>query len=332
MRGPGTVRFAAGVTGHPGRHGAGAALPGNLCGTWGAGTAGAAAEERRRLRGGAAKGGGGALRAGPSPQHGVRAGSGGGPGQWGQGRNRRRCPSFRLTSRSWSGHSRWQRSGRRRRSSTWGIRSAGHRAATRLAEREALYWLGLGWMLEQGSPFAAAVDAPFLEPPRRVPAADWREQSLAAYRRAYSLSLDRDLKAQGFAPGADTAISLEAGEGILRLLKGRALTAAQRAEVARVQQSVKTLQDKPRAITPNPLPAGAPGAARRPAAPGPHRPLRPGRRRPSGAVALGRAPGRIPGLGPGTDGSDPLGAPALRLRHLVDVLAGRVRAAGRAGR
>lgn len=125
-----------------------------------------------------------------------------------------------------------------------------YRRATQLAPREALYWLGQGWMLEQGAPFAADVDAPFLPRPRRAPAQAWNSAALAAYRRAYELDLAADLKKEHLGPGSDASISLEAGEGILRILKSRRLTAAEEAELARVGASVQTLQNKPRVVTP----------------------------------------------------------------------------------
>jgi hypothetical protein len=125
-----------------------------------------------------------------------------------------------------------------------------YRRAIQLAPREALYWLGLGWMLEQGISHAGKVDAPFLMKPARLSANQWRDHALAAYRRAYALTREVDLKKERLGPEKDTSISLEAGEGILRLLQGRRLTPVQSAEVARVRETVKALQSKPRAVTP----------------------------------------------------------------------------------
>jgi hypothetical protein len=126
-----------------------------------------------------------------------------------------------------------------------------YRRATELAPGKGLYWLGLGWMLEQGAPLAAKVNAPFLARPAKASAAQWRDRALAAYRRAYRLTLDEELKRESFLESyADWSISLEAGEGMIRLLKPQRLTAAQQAEVSTIRKNLKTLEGKPRAITP----------------------------------------------------------------------------------
>ncbi|HEU4754231.1 MAG TPA: hypothetical protein VFU47_14065, partial [Armatimonadota bacterium] len=124
--------------------------------------------------------------------------------------------------------------------------------ATELAPKNALYWLGLGWMLEQGAPFADQVRSPF--PDRLVekenPREDWFQKALTAYRRAYRLELDSDLKKPSFGPAQEYSISLEAGEGILRILDKRGPNPAEQKEAAEVRASVKALQGKPRAVTP----------------------------------------------------------------------------------
>jgi hypothetical protein len=125
-----------------------------------------------------------------------------------------------------------------------------YRQATQLAPKEGLYWLGLGWMLEQGMSFASQVEAPFLEKPEKVSTDRWRDEAVSAYRRAYDLTLASDLKLQQIGPEADTSVSLEAGEGILRMWQGRAPTAEQRADAERIRSSLKTLQSKPRCVTP----------------------------------------------------------------------------------
>lgn len=138
-----------------------------------------------------------------------------------------------------------------------------YRRAVHLAPRTPLYSLGLAWMLEQGSRYAAVVPAPFLSPLRILPAARWQSEALLAYRRAYRWSLERDLALDHLGPEANSSVSLEAGEGILRILGPRARTPGERAEIARVRAAVKTLQDKPRYVTPIlfPLDGPAPLAA-----------------------------------------------------------------------
>jgi hypothetical protein len=105
-------------------------------------------------------------------------------------------------------------------------------------------------MLEQGVPLADQVNAPFLPKPARATADQWREKALTAYRRAYRLTLAEDLKREHMGPQADTAISLEAGEGIRRLLTGRPLTPAEKTELAAVERSLAALRNKPQVVTP----------------------------------------------------------------------------------
>jgi hypothetical protein len=125
-----------------------------------------------------------------------------------------------------------------------------YQRATELAPKEGLYWLGLGWMLEQGASFVGEMNGPFLATPEKASADDWRAKALAAYRRAYEVSLPKELKEEMiFAGVGDASIAMEAGEGILRHLQPP-LTVAQKAEVARVHRSMKTLQGKLRGVTP----------------------------------------------------------------------------------
>lgn len=133
-----------------------------------------------------------------------------------------------------------------------------YRRATELAPKESLYWLGLGWMLEQGHPFADRVDLRFPRQQRKATAAEWRSQALAAYRKAYALDEKRDLTEGHRGPGADSLISLEAGEGIVRLLGERNPSPDAQAEVTRVQATIHTLKQAPRAITPIIFPLGRP--------------------------------------------------------------------------
>lgn len=121
--------------------------------------------------------------------------------------------------------------------------------ATELDPKRSLFWMGLGWMLEQGAPYADRTPAPWLNPAKKTPIADWQQRSLDAYRKAYALDRDKDLKSGHQGPYADSAISLEAGEGILRLLKDRG-DEPSRTESAEVKVTVDRLSKLPRAITP----------------------------------------------------------------------------------
>jgi hypothetical protein len=125
-----------------------------------------------------------------------------------------------------------------------------YRHATELSPGTSLYWLGLGWMLEQGAPLASAVDAPFLAKPGKAPLRQWQDQALEAYRRAYTLDRSADLKQVILAPSADASIALEAGEGILRILEARGPTVAEKDEALEVAATIKSLQNKPRVVTP----------------------------------------------------------------------------------
>ena len=139
---------------------------------------------------------------------------------------------------------------------TASIRS--YTTATRLDPKSSLYWMGLGWMLEQGAPYAGRAGAPWTAEGAKRRASEWLDRSLGAYRKAYALDYRKDLQAGHIGPGADTAISLEAGEGILRILGKRKLDAAGRSEHARVRKTVRQLAALPRAVTPIILPLDAP--------------------------------------------------------------------------
>lgn len=125
-----------------------------------------------------------------------------------------------------------------------------YQKATTLDPKQAMAWLGLGWVLEDGASLAEQVE-PF--PADKKPLgkiAFWQAKALAAYRQAYQLTVAQDLKLEGLGPGADDAISLEAGKGIIRLLGKRKLTEAERKEIAQIEKTNATIEQKPRAITP----------------------------------------------------------------------------------
>jgi len=125
-----------------------------------------------------------------------------------------------------------------------------YQTATELAPKTSLYWLGLAWMREQGIPHAKNIGLPAGEGTSMTSAAAWREAALAAYRRAYALDVESDLKSGRLGPGADTAISLEAAEGIVRLLQMKSLNPTETSELERVKKTVAQFKNLPRAITP----------------------------------------------------------------------------------
>lgn len=119
-----------------------------------------------------------------------------------------------------------------------------YRKATQLDPQSALYWLGLGWMCEQGVRYAKEIAAPGARPH------NWRGEALNAYRKAYRLTRDKDRKAESFYHGAPDSIAKEAGEGIKRLLPSANLTDAMKREIADIDETLKIVQDKPQWITP----------------------------------------------------------------------------------
>jgi hypothetical protein len=125
-----------------------------------------------------------------------------------------------------------------------------YRKATELDPQSGLYWLGLGWMCEQGVRYAREIAAAAGAPSRSHSPAYWRAESLKAYRKAYRLTRDKDRKAESFYHGAPDSISKEAGEGIKRLLSSANLTAEQKREIADIDETLKMIQDKPQWITP----------------------------------------------------------------------------------
>jgi hypothetical protein len=135
-----------------------------------------------------------------------------------------------------------------------------YRRATELAPDQPMSFLGLGWMLESGAQFAGQLEALPGEVKAGKSADPWKEGALKAYRKAYALTIKGDLGRIGLGPGADAAISLEAGLGIARILQARKRTNEEEGELRRVLQSVKTLEGKPRAVTPIIFPLDGPAS------------------------------------------------------------------------
>jgi hypothetical protein len=123
-----------------------------------------------------------------------------------------------------------------------------YQKATELAPTDAASFLGLAWVLEDGSAFASQVKA--FPKETTADASFWLQKSLEAYRRAYELTVKSDLKKRGLGPGANSAISVEAGEAIVRLMKTRKLSATEQQEISEIERNVSAIQEKPRAITP----------------------------------------------------------------------------------
>jgi len=123
-----------------------------------------------------------------------------------------------------------------------------YRRATELAPNQPMAFLGLGWMLERGEAWASKLGAPPGE--KKTGAEAWKESALAAYRKAYSLAVAGDLKRNDLGPGADSAVSLEAGQAILRILAPRKASSREMDEAIRIRETISKLESKPRMITP----------------------------------------------------------------------------------
>jgi len=141
--------------------------------------------------------------------------------------------------------------------------------AVELAPKEPLYFLGLGWMLEQGAPHAWKLAMPWmteLKVPERTPVGDelqarsivnaWRQKSYVAYKSAYELREKEDLAGGMNGPTQDSLISREAGQGILRYFDttGAFLAEANRDEIARIKKSIEAMKKLPQVMTPIILP------------------------------------------------------------------------------
>ena len=130
--------------------------------------------------------------------------------------------------------------------------------ATELDPRNAMSFLGLGWVLEDGAQFAKLTKAFPKERKPQGATAFWQEHALVAYRKAYQLTINADLKSEHFGPGANAAISREAGERILALLRNRKVSEAESLEIAQIEKNIEEIEKKPRAITPIIFPLDAP--------------------------------------------------------------------------
>ena len=121
--------------------------------------------------------------------------------------------------------------------------------ATELDPRKAIAFLGLGFECEETLRFPETLPKAWeaLALPRKADAEILHQYALDAYRKAYKLSIDADLKSGG---RLDRAISEEAAEGIFRLQKGRMLTEKEEAERKTLEADLGKLRSQPRAMSP----------------------------------------------------------------------------------
>jgi hypothetical protein len=120
-----------------------------------------------------------------------------------------------------------------------------YRRATELDPDLSMAWLGLGWMLESGSVWAPSGDTK-----AGGNADEWGKNALAAYRKAYSLTVSEELKGPAVGPGAVSAISLESAQGILRIFGKRPLNPAETEEAEKLRGTIAKIQQMPRVVTP----------------------------------------------------------------------------------
>jgi hypothetical protein len=123
--------------------------------------------------------------------------------------------------------------------------------AAQLAPKNGLYWLGLGWMLLQGVPYASHADWPLGKPGEKKPRTHWVRSAAEALWKAYNLNEKDDLAKPSTGLNADWSISLEAGQSLLEILnKDLAGDLDVNADKERIKKTVMALQAKPRVVTP----------------------------------------------------------------------------------
>jgi hypothetical protein len=114
---------------------------------------------------------------------------------------------------------------------------AAFRKSISINDKQPIPYLGLGWDLEQGAPYAAQLGE-----------SNMASQAVDAYRKAYDLASKTELQMKYFAPGYE-AISLEAAQRMIAIHKQHP-TAEARAEIDRLEKTIDKLQHTPRAMTP----------------------------------------------------------------------------------
>ena len=124
-----------------------------------------------------------------------------------------------------------------------------YRKASQLDPNSALYRLGLAWMLELGSPYASQTKPLNWNGTSAKNMEGWKKLAFREYRKAYDLTVEGDLQ-NGMGLGADAAISVEAGKGIIRMLKRDGVTASERSEIQKIEANIQKIESMPRPVTP----------------------------------------------------------------------------------
>jgi hypothetical protein len=122
-----------------------------------------------------------------------------------------------------------------------------YRKATELDPKSGLYWLGYGWMLQQ-----AHLQKLDLAPQRdsTKPSTDWRADALAAYRKAFDLTHQKDLKGEHLLHAGDSFISNEAARNALALLEELPDSPEKKKDIETYRRFQEEFMKKPMAVTP----------------------------------------------------------------------------------
>ena len=109
--------------------------------------------------------------------------------------------------------------------------------ATRLDKKNAIYWLGYGWVQEQAGLHAKDVkptDGKKLFWEQR----EWEDRALFAYRKAYHLSLREDNEIRGTWVWVGT-VSAEAGRNIVSIIEKHAPTPPEKQELEDIKKTLE---------------------------------------------------------------------------------------------
>lgn len=143
------------------------------------------------------------------------------------------------------------------------ISSVGHYAkACEFDPAKGLYWLGYGWMLEQGARWSSALPKQATGWPKVTTSKGWIEAAAGAYRKAYEATKAADAASEHRFGAADSQVSLEAIDN-LRRLSGAGKIVLDSAFAAEIRRHEALMSKKPLMITPIvfPIRTGTPLAA-----------------------------------------------------------------------
>jgi len=125
-----------------------------------------------------------------------------------------------------------------------------YQRATQLRSNWALAWCGLGFQCEEALKYRETRKLAIrnLRLKSEAPAANVREEALRCYRRAYQISGGSD--GIGDRSGIGPDLTQECAASVVRVLKSRPMSDAERGEAAQIEGKIKEMQSRPRAVTP----------------------------------------------------------------------------------